>query len=186
MRLFFAIVPPPVVQRAAFAVIRSLREDGDGVAWVKEENLHFTLRFLGEVGDSALGDVARAAREAVAGHAAFDAALGAVGAFPSPRRARVLWLGLAEGAEPMTALAASLADALGRIGFAKEERPFSSHLTIGRLREPQGDWTERLPAAAPEPAAVAFRVDRIALVRSQLSRGGSVYTVMDEAVLDGA
>lgn len=186
MRLFFAIVPPPAVQRAAFAVIRSLREEGDGVAWVREENLHFTLRFLGEVGDSALGDVARAAREAAAGHAAFDAALGAAGAFPSARRARVLWLGLAEGAEPLRAVAESLTDALERIGFAREERAFSSHLTIGRVREPDGDWTERLRAAAIEPDAAAFRIDRISLVKSRLARGGSIYTVMDEAVLGGA
>lgn len=183
MRLFLAIVPPPGVQRAAFAVIRALREDGDGVAWVRQENLHFTLRFLGEVGDSALGDVARAARGAAAAHAAFDVALGAAGAFPSPRRARVLWLGLTGGAEPMKAVAASLADALERIGFAREERAFSSHLTIGRVREPDEDWTERLKGAAVLPDAASFRVDRISLVRSQLARGGSIYTVMDEAVL---
>lgn len=186
MRLFLAIVPPPAVQRAAFAVTRALREDGDGVAWVKQENLHFTLRFLGEVGDSALGDVARAAREAAAAHAAFAAALGAAGAFPNARRARVLWIGLAQGAESMRALADSLADALERRGFAKEERPFSSHLTIGRVRDSREDWTERLKDEAVDPAAAGFRVDRISLVKSQLARGGSIYTVMDEAVFGAA
>jgi 2'-5' RNA ligase len=130
--------------------------------------------------------VAQAARDAAAAHAPFAAALGAAGAFPSARRARVLWLGMSEGAAPMEALAGTLADALERRGFAKEERPFSAHLTIGRVREAHADWSERLRAVGPDPAEAAFRVDRIALIRSQLSRGGSVYTVMDEAVLAGA
>jgi len=186
MRLFLAIVPPPSVQRAAHRVIEQLRRPGDDVAWVKEENLHFTLRFLGEVGDSALRDVARAARDAAAAHAPFDAGLGPAGAFPRPKQARVLWLGLAEGADSMKALAASLEEALERCGFAKEERGFSAHLTIGRVRDPRADWTERLKGAGADPGAAAFRVDRVALVRSRLSRGGSVYTVMDEAVLSGA
>lgn len=185
MRLFLAIVPPPAVQRAAAAVIGTLRHPGDDVAWVKEENLHFTLRFLGEVGDSALGDVARAAREAAATHAPFDAALGAAGAFPSPKRARVLWLGLARGAEPMQALAAGLEDALETRGFAKDERGFSAHLTIGRVREPRDDWSGRLTGAGADPEACTFRVDHIALVQSRLARGGSIYTVQDEAPLGG-
>jgi 2'-5' RNA ligase len=185
MRLFFAIVPPPDVQRAAFRVIESLREDGDGVAWVRQENLHFTMRFLGEVGDSAHGAVARAGREAAAGHPSFEATLGAAGAFPEPRRARVLWLGLAEGAAPMGGLAGSLDAALDRIGFAREERDFSAHLTLGRVREPHDDWTARLARVGASVEGIAFRVDRLALVQSRLARGGSVYTVMDEAPLAG-
>jgi 2'-5' RNA ligase len=86
----------------------------------------------------------------------------------------------------MQALAASLEDALERRGFAKEERGYSAHLTIGRARDPRGDWTERLEGAAPDPTAAAFRVDRVALVKSRLARGGSIYTVMDEALLAGA
>lgn len=186
MRLFFAIVPPPAVQRAAFRVIEALRRPGDDVAWVREENLHFTLRFLGEVGDTARRDVARAAREAAARHAPFDAALGATGAFPGPRRARVLWLGLASGADAMQALAGSLEDALEGCGFAREARGFSAHLTIGRVRDPRMDWTARLRDAGAAPGTPAFRVDRIALVQSRLARGGSLYTVMDEALLAGA
>jgi len=186
MRLFLAIIPPPAVQRLAHGVTDRLRRPGDDVAWVKEENLHVTLRFLGEVGDSALRDVARAAREAAAAHAPFTAALGAAGAFPGAKHARVLWVGLADGAEPMKALAASLEDALERCGFAKEERAFSAHLTIGRVRAAHADWTERLSGAGVEPGAAAFRVDRIALVQSRLSPRGSVYTVQDEAPLAGS
>ncbi len=185
MRLFLAIVPPPSVQRAAFAVTGALRHPGDGVAWVKEANLHFTLRFLGEVGDSARRDVVHAAQEGAGAHAPFEVVLGPAGAFPAPKQARVLWLGVAAGAEAMTALAASLADALAARGFAKEERPFSAHLTIGRVREPRADWSARLAGAAPDPEAAAFQVERIALVRSQLARGGSIYTVVEDAPLGG-
>jgi len=187
MRLFVAVFPPAEVQRAAARVIDALRRDGDGVSWVKPDNLHYTMRFLGEVGESGTRRVADAADRAVRGRKAFDAELGAPGAFPSARRARVLWLGMSRGERPLLELAGALQTELARLGFEKERRPFSPHLTIGRVREfgPGGtdDWSEALAAAAP--AAAAFRVDRLAVVQSQLNPRGSIYTVRHEANLAG-
>lgn len=183
MRLFLAVIPPEAVQRAAHTAAAGLAHPHDGVAWVRCENLHFTLRFMGDVEDDAL--VAAAAADAARGHAPFDAALGRAGAFPSPARARVLWLDLARGAGDMKALARSLDTALVAHGFESEARPFSPHLTLGRVREPGRDWTARLRDAGVEQDGAAFRVDRIAVVQSWLQRGGSVYTVRHEARLGG-
>jgi 2'-5' RNA ligase len=185
MRLFLAIVPPEGVRRAAAEVIEALRRPGDGIGWVRAPNLHFTLRFLGEVDDAAVDRAADAAREAASVHAPFEAALGAAGAFPSADRPRVLWLGLSRGATQVTALAASLEDALDRHGFERDGRPFSPHLTVGRIRATGGDWTSLLAGVAPDPGAAAFTVDRIAVIESRLARGGSIYTVREEAVLAG-
>jgi len=184
MRLFVAVFPPPAVQHAAAGVIEALRTPGDGVSWVKPDNMHYTMRFIGEAGEDGARRIADAARAAAAGHRAFDAALGAPGAFPRPRGARVLWLGLSRGARELEALAESLATELDRRGWPREPRGFSAHLTIGRVREPHADWTSRLEAAAPIDAAdAAFRVDRLCVVESKLNPKGSVYTVREAAEL---
>ena len=114
MRIFVAVFPSPEAQDAAARVTERLNFPGDGVSWVRRENLHYTLRFMGELGESGLARVVEAASLGAAGHSPFDAALGAAGAFPNARRARVLWLGLSLGAEPLAALAGSIEQALDR------------------------------------------------------------------------
>jgi RNA 2',3'-cyclic 3'-phosphodiesterase len=186
MRLFFAVFPPPEVQRAAFALEEALRRPGDLVSWVKVENLHYTMRFMGDLGADGARRCAEAAAEAAADVSAFDATLGGLGAFPNARKARVLWVGMARGAEPLEALAKGLEAALRRRGFERADRAFSAHLTIGRARNPGEDWTPRLAAIeAPDPSAARFRVDRLLLMESRLSPKGSTYTVREEAELMG-
>jgi 2'-5' RNA ligase len=185
MRLFLAVFPPADVQARAEAAIRALRAapHGGGVSWVTRDNLHYTLRFLGELGADGARRAGEAAREAAAVHAPFDAALGALGAFPRPDRARVLWAGLSAGEAPFRALARSLEQALHTRGFERADKPFSPHLTLGRVRDRDSDWSEALAAAAPPTAA--FRVDAIRLVKSTLSPKGSIYETLDRVVLAG-
>ncbi len=182
MRLFLAVFPPPDVQALAVRVSDAMRAPGDGVSWVKRENLHYTLRFLGELGADGARRAREAAIEAAAAHAPFDAVLAAPGAFPDARRARVLWLGMGEGAGALEALARSLERALGTRGFDRADHRFTPHLTLGRVRAP-GDWSAKL-AAAPHVDA-RFAVGRIVLVKSTLSPGGSRYEVESAAPLAG-
>lgn len=183
MRLFVAVFPPPETQRAAGAIIESLRRPGDGVSWVRPANLHYTLRFIGEVGDDGARRVGLAADEAVGGLTAFDLGLGGIGAFPDAMRARVFWLGLTAGAGALVALARSLDAALERRGFDRERRGFEPHLTLGRVRDPRDDWSTRLAAGMAAPAPAGFRVDRLSVVESRLHPKGSIYTVRHEARL---
>jgi 2'-5' RNA ligase len=184
MRIFLAVFPPPETQALAASAIEKLRRPGDGVSWVKSDNLHYTLRFIGEVGEDGLGRVTQAAREAAAQHVAFGVAFGPPGAFPSARKARVIWLGLNQGNEPFAQLAASLEASLAKRGFEPEGRDFAAHLTLGRVRAPGHDWTSELIAAgAPEGPAARFGVEAIAVVESTLSRGGSIYVVRHQAKL---
>src|SRR5437867_3073616 len=125
MRIFLAVFPPPAVQEAAAAVIDRLRRPGDGVSWVKRENLHYTVRFLGELGESGLARVTEAAREGVAGRKRIAATLGDTGAFPNVARANVLWLGLAEGGEALAELAESVERALRRLKFERATHRFT-------------------------------------------------------------
>jgi 2'-5' RNA ligase len=179
-RLFLAVVPPPEAQAAAARACEALRAPGDRASWVKRENLHYTLRFLGELGADGARRATEAAREAASDHAPFEAALGAFGCFPNVHKARVLWIGLSEGEAPMRALAASLDAALHRRGFDGADKPFAPHLTVARHRD-AADWTAKL-AVAPTLEA-RFAVDRLVLVKSTLSPRGSIYEVTGEAKL---
>jgi 2'-5' RNA ligase len=183
MRIFLAVFPPAEVQRAARGWIEALRGPGDSVSWVKPENLHYTLRFLGELGEDGARRAGEAAGEAAARSAAFGAALGGLGAFPNARRARVLWAGMTEGAVALETLARDLDAGLARRGFERPDHPFSAHLTLGRVREPGRDWSPVLAAAAEAAAPANFVVDRLCVVESKLDPRGSIYTIRLEARL---
>jgi 2'-5' RNA ligase len=187
LRIFLAVFPPPAAQTAAERLIERLKRPDDHVSWVKRENLHYTLRFLGDLGADGARRAAEAARAATEMQPAFDACLGGLGAFPSARKARVLWLGLSQGAEALSALARAVEAALQKKGFERADRPFAPHLTIGRVRTPGKDWTEALSEAKASPPhgedGARFRVERVLVVHSQLSPKGSIYSVRAEVPL---
>jgi 2'-5' RNA ligase len=192
MRIFLAVFPTSEAQGLAYAAGQSLRQAAEregvpanSVSWVRPENLHYTVRFIGEVGEDGARRIAEAAQEAARGCAPFEATLGAPGAFQKPRDARVLWIGLVTGEAPFADLALRLERALERRGFTREKRPFSAHLTLGRVRRPSHDWTGALAGAASlalQPAA-RFTVSGVSVVASTLSPQGSRYDVRAEAVL---
>lgn len=182
MRLFIAVFPPAEIQTAAYRASDPLRPGHDAVAWVRRDNLHYTMRFLGDVDEAAAAEASAAMREAAASRPKFGAALGGFGAFPSAKRARVLWIGMIQGAEPMRLLASGLDAALTRHGFDAADESFEPHLTVGRVRAP-GDWTGRLLDAPTVEAR--FQVERVQLVKSELGDGGSRYETMEEAALAG-
>ncbi|MGH7741897.1 MAG: RNA 2',3'-cyclic phosphodiesterase [Candidatus Eiseniibacteriota bacterium] len=191
MRVFLAIFPPAQTQQLAHSAAVRVREAAGAaastVSWVKLENLHYTLSFLGELGEDGTRRAGEAASEAAGGLTAFDVALGGAGAFPNVGHARVLWLGLDRGAGEFTDLARRVEGALVKRGFDREKRPFSPHLTIGRVRNPRHDFGAALaavPSLANESAA-RFRVASVRVVRSTLSPKGSIYEVVAEARLSG-
>ena len=141
------------------------------------ENFHITLKFLGGVDDARIGAFTDALRAAVEGERAFDLEIVGLGAFPSATRPRVLWAGVAAGLESLTSIAGRVDRAMETQGFAFEERPFSPHVTLGRVREPR-----RAPALSDALTAGATQrfghvaIDSIALMRSDLSPRGARYT----------
>lgn len=180
VRAFVAANITRELQRALADVQSALRSSQADVSWVREENHHLTLKFLGEVAETRLPKIAEAIREAAGTAAPFEIALGGIGAFPSPRGARVVWVGMEAGAESLTALQAEVEARLHRIGFPRERRPFSAHLTLGRVRSPRNlDRLAEAMARTPAQGLGRMAVTRIELMRSQLSPQGSIYTVLE-------
>jgi RNA 2',3'-cyclic 3'-phosphodiesterase len=138
------------------------------------------MRFLGECELGAVERATAAMREAAAARPRFGAALGGFGAFPNAKRARVLWIGTMQGAEPMRLLASALEASLVRHGFEAADQDFEPHLTVGRVRTP-GDWTTRLLDVPTVESR--FQVDRLQLVKSTLASGGSRYEPLVEKKL---
>jgi 2'-5' RNA ligase len=137
------------------------------------------VKFLGSVDDTRVQSVIDALHTAAGAHAPFELEVGGLGAFPTPTRARVLWAGLVGGVAPLSALAASVEDGLAGLGFPREDRAFSPHITLARVREPG-----RAPALAEALGAASgrrfgrFAVPEMALMRSDLSPKGARYSVL--------
>jgi 2'-5' RNA ligase len=144
------------------------------VAWIAPDNLHVTVKFLGSVDVPRVPLVRAALERATAGVAGFDLVVAGLGAFPSAARARVLWAGVAAGGPALGALAARVDRELAGVGFAPEERAFSAHVTLGRVREPKRN--ARLGDALVGGEFGTVRVDRLVLMRSDLSPRGARYS----------
>lgn len=176
MRLFIALTPPPDVQRAVWDAFALMRVRPLPVKWVPAENVHLTLKFLGEVAADREAEMIGALASAARGTRMITLVVRGAGAFPNPRAPRVVWAGIE--AEPAVEI---LADRVERgfapLGFPPEGRPFRPHLTLGRAqREARArDWDgvdQLLDQVAIDTAAVLEGVD---LMRSEHRRGGSVY-----------
>jgi 2'-5' RNA ligase len=178
VRLFIAIVPPPEVQREALGEARSLQWSGE-IRWLPPENVHLTLKFLGDTPDSDLAGLDAAIANVCSGHRALDLDLRGAGAFPSTQRGRVPWVGVGTGSERLGALASELEDKLASLGFERENRAFHPHATVGRAKSGKETGlrlggSERNPRVGP----LAFRAESVELLRSRLSEGGAVYSTV--------
>jgi 2'-5' RNA ligase len=186
IRTFIAVPVGEDVKQAVAALEADLARAGADVKWVEPRNLHLTLKFLGDTKTRQIEPICGALREAVRGAAAFDTTLAGTGTFPpGGRRIRVVWVGLAEGKERLAELAGRVECACATQGFAKEQRPFSAHLTIGRVRPGARrleDLAARVSEAGFNPLKVS--VDRVNLVRSELSPKGPTYTVLESLPLE--
>jgi len=133
MRLFIALDPSEQVRARFAALLRQLKAEAPAVKWVAAESLHLTLKFIGEQPEEKLPGLAEAlAAVAPPGH--LGLCFRGLGCFPNERRPRVFWVGMEELPE-LARLAAAIERALEPFGIAPEGRPFSPHLTLGRLRE---------------------------------------------------
>jgi len=180
-RIFVAVALDAALREAVADLQRRVEEAGAPLRWVKPENLHFTLRFLGSISEAQLRRVQIAAREAARGVAPFVVSLAGLGAFPGRERPQVVWVGVGEGAEPLRALAARLDDALARQRFPREPRGFEPHLTLARVKE-QRLWADvRRVLAVFQAAPVGHQeVASLAVMESLLRPQGPVYTQVEE------
>jgi 2'-5' RNA ligase len=169
VRTFIAVFPPLEIREKALVRAQRL-SPGGRVRWARPENIHLTLKFLGDVWEEGLDDLCATLEEVCGRQAAFYAGLAGFGAFPSARRAQILWAGIGAGSSELRSLAANLDAALAPLGFEPKKHPYIPHLTLARTRGK--------PASLEPPSEEylgEFRVRHVELTESTLTPKGATY-----------
>jgi RNA 2',3'-cyclic 3'-phosphodiesterase len=174
LRLFIAFDVPDDVRAVLADAIAPLKERLGG-RWTPPGNWHLTLKFLGSTWPRLLGRVTETCRDVASAQRPFETSLSGVGAFPSERRARVLWAGLSDPDGRAAGIATVLDDGLAR-EFKPEKRAFTPHLTVARF-QPTVSVADALPGI--EVTSRPFTVDRIVLYRSHLQRPAPRYEPLE-------
>ncbi len=188
IRTFIAISLPEEISQNLNRVISELKEllAGKPLRWTPVKNIHLTLKFLGDVSSKNLDVLIKTIAVEAEQYSAFDINIGNFGVFPSASRPRVLWVGV-EASKPLHGIQAGIDQATSRLGYPKEERPFSPHLTLARVsRDASSSETRVISQAVSNYEAGflgAFQVEEIHLYRSDLQPGGAVYTRLSSVKL---
>ena len=191
MRVFIAISIPQAGRSALKKFILGLASQlPRGVRWADPEGIHLTLKFLGNVEPSQVAEIVNAMRRSTEMLASFPIQISGLGMFPNERRPRVLWAGMEGDLDSLGELQEKVEEAMSSVHFPREQRPFSPHLTLGRVREPVSNGIRRQIAAAISSASPApaepWLVESVHLVQSNLAPGGASYTNLASAPLDNA
>ncbi|MBU0609602.1 MAG: RNA 2',3'-cyclic phosphodiesterase [Armatimonadetes bacterium] len=182
LRLFYGVLLPPEVQQEVAALQQRLAASGVRIKWVEPENLHVTLKFLGELPALALRDLKLVGHKLAADLSPWEVQLQGLGAFPKLSRPQSLWVGVGPGLEPFTHLGKRLNEKLEQEMIAGgDTKPFHPHCTIGRVKQPHGlrELTE-LVQKELDFAPQAFRCDHFQLMCSKLAASGPTYEVLAE------
>jgi 2'-5' RNA ligase len=186
IRSFICIVLPEELKAKIAELQSELKREPVSVSWAKPENVHLTLKFLGDVEETQLEQVKEAVSQTAQAHARFELVVHGCGVFPNERDPRVLWVGLKDETGALQPLVQEIEDRLGAIGFAREERPFRAHLTIGRVRSGRNARELARKLTATDFPRHRFAVEQITLMRSDLKPTGAIYTPLHSAELKPA
>lgn len=179
IRTFIAAEIPAAVKRNIARDLDRLRILAPRVKWSHTDNLHLTLRFLGDIPENDLEELFEALREDLAGMQPFALEMTGMGAFPHWRHPRVVWAGCGDGAEDAVALAEAVENVCEDLGYERERRPFRPHVTLGRVKLPaDADGLEEAIAAMHSRSYGYVDVDAAIVFMSDLRRTGPVYAPM--------
>lgn len=182
MRLFVAVDLPGDLKKALGVLVRQLSSARAPVRWVDAGNLHLTLKFLGEVADEKEQVIYEVSRLAAKEVRPFSLRIEEVSAFPSLKRPRVIWVGVGKSPQLAT-LSRRVEEGFQAIGFPSEKRPWTPHLTLGRVKGDSStrDLETKLARASFSP--YTFVVEKLSIVKSILRPSGPIYTILREIPL---
>ena len=188
IRAFIAVQISPAARKALAGVIERLGTTVPrGVRWVNPRGVHLTLKFLGDITPALTQQVLEAVRGSGQGTRSFRIHLSGLGMFPNQRQPRVLWAGVAGGLDALSGLQGAVETAMAELEFPREGRPFSPHLTIGRVRHEVSPGQRRAIAEAISSVVLEptepWLVESVDLMQSALTPQGAVYTSLGSVAL---
>ena len=176
LRAFIALDLPDVLKKEIEELLFRLKKAGADVKWVHPQNMHLTLKFLGDTPPDRIALVKSSLDDLGARQKPFQMHCAGLGGFPDLNHPRVLWAGVDEGEEALKALADAVESEAAKIGFPREDRAFSAHLTLGRVRGRMNlERLVREMKAIPFSSAEKAVMDHLTLYKSILTKEGSVY-----------
>ena len=187
MRAFIAIKLSAEVESFLSRIQERLKASRADVKWVEPQNIHLTLKFLGERDNKQIEAVKAVIDETAAKFKEYALQPSSIGAFPNIRHPNVIWVGADKGCPETAQLAEDIEDGICRIGIPKEKKPFACHITLGRSRTPKNiqrlvEQLDLLGKGLPESAPI-LKVDKITLFKSTLTSKGALYEVLHETNL---
>jgi RNA 2',3'-cyclic 3'-phosphodiesterase len=184
IRTFIAMEINEQIRRELTRVQDTLRHANADVKWTEPENIHLTIKFLGDAPVEKLPEINSVLDQTAGAFHPFDIEIQELGAFPNSHAPRIIWAGVTRQADQVTAIASMIESGLEPLGFKKEDRAFSAHITLGRARSPDGKV--RLSRAIAEtalPAGLTQKISRLTLFQSQLTSSGPVYSTIHQSAL---
>lgn len=187
LRTFVAVEINAAIRKEAVALIDALSGTMADAKWVEPENLHVTLKFLGDVHEREIAEVCQAVAQGAAQIEPFDLEIRGAGAFPTAARPRAVWLGAGEGESQMIRLHDHIEAALAELGYREEHRRYQTHVTIGRVRGVGPAIAElgRQIAEYAEFEAGRLNVQKVTVFSSELTSDGPIYEVLGRLPLGG-
>lgn len=185
IRTFIAVELDSALKQAIAGVQEALKRELHGLAagvrlqWVRLDSIHLTLKFLGDIEEGRVGDILQALKQVGRDHALFSVEVKGFGVFPNLRAPRVLWMGLAGQTDRLIRLAGSIDAALAPLGFQIEAKPYTPHLTLARVKEQPRAIANALADSGVMQDFTSrgtLLVQAVALMRSELTSSGSVYS----------
>jgi len=184
IRAFIAIELSGEIKQELSSLTERLKASGADAKWVNPQNIHLTLKFLGNISAEMIENVKTVLDSAGSKFNAFRITISGLGGFPGTSSPRVIWVGIRDGQDSIKAIHSLLEDELERFGFEKDKRPYSAHLTIGRVRSLKNK--QNLKSAMEECARLSLAhldVDHITLFQSTLTPKGPTYTPLHKVRL---
>lgn len=180
LRTFIAIELPDALKQQLTAIQQELKPLRERISWSKPDNIHLTIKFLGDVESEMVAIVAGALTEIAEKQRSFEFTVKGLGGFPSIRRPRVLWAGVDDRSKELANLAKKIDDELIHFGFSRENRKFAPHLTLGRVKAPPGNsFIQTFQQLNFDGGSVV--VNQIVLFKSDLKPSGATYTPLATA-----
>jgi len=169
LRIFIAALIPQEIKFEIKKYVDEIKPNWEGVKWESHEKLHVTLKFLGEVEESKVEEIANALRSPLRVYSPFEMVISRFGGFPNLKNPRVLFIALSEN-EGLLKLYNEVEEKLEALGFKREARSFLPHITVGRIK-----GRSRLKGPLPVPRHVSFFISEVAIMKSVLGPEGSRY-----------
>ena len=179
IRTFIAIEIPEDIRNQIAELQSGLKGLGGKITWVKPENMHLTLKFLGETDESLIENISEKLEQVVLSFNQFEIKVKGIGVFPNFKRAKVFWVGTETDSNTLSELAKKIDQQINEFGYELEKRQFSGHLTMGRVRDSRGiEPVIKKLQQVKNFTPGKFVVKEVLFIKSELSRQGPIYTLL--------